>query len=345
VVEQVAEGRPNVHCIVDGGIPGPTLLFEGHTDVVTEGERGQWTVDPFGGEVRDGRLWGRGAADMKGGLVAALLAARAVAAAGPFPGRLMIAALCDEEGMMAGARHFVAGGHLAAVDGIVCCEPEGGEVCACAKGALRLGVELTGTMAHGAMPFMGANPVAAAGRVLTALAELEQELQARFGEHEHLGRVWLTPTVLHAGEPAQMNVIPARATLRLDVRTLPDVVHRELVDTIDTLVRRAAASYGVKVRLEVIDDRPAVDVPVDSHLVRSLCDSHRAITGAAPTMGGVPGATDGTILTSSTGVPSVVYGPGGKWIAHQVDEYVELDDLATHAEVYVEMARRFLGAR
>ena len=343
VVDVVAPGRPNVHCIVDGGRPGPTLLFEGHTDVVTEGDASAWSVDPFAAEVRDGRLFGRGSADMKGGLVAALVAARAVADRGPFPGRLMLAALCDEEGMMAGAKHFVATGRLDGVDGIICCEPEGGEVCACAKGALRLAVDLTGTMAHGAMPFAGANPVAALGPMLMDLAVLQADLQARFGEHEHLGQAWVTPTVVRGGDAGQMNVIPPHATVRLDVRTVPGMVHADLVAEVRERVGRSVATSGVTAEVSVIDDRPVVDVPTDSRLVRSVCDAHHAVSGEPARLGGVPGSTDGTILTSRTGVPSVVYGPGGKWIAHQVDEFVALDDLAAHAEVYVEAALRFCG--
>ncbi|MBA2528423.1 MAG: M20/M25/M40 family metallo-hydrolase, partial [Euzebyales bacterium] len=155
VVEEVAPGRPNVIADIDGGRPGPTLLFEGHTDVVTEGNRDQWTVDPFGGEIRDGRLWGRGAADMKGGVAAMLFATAAVTAAGDFPGRIRVAALVDEEGMMLGVKDFVARGHAAGVDAAIVCEPEGGEVCTSAKGAIRLRVDARGRMAHGAMPDHG----------------------------------------------------------------------------------------------------------------------------------------------------------------------------------------------
>ena len=128
-IDPVAPGRPNVYAVVEGGRPGPTLMFEGHTDVVTEGDRDAWSVDPFRGEIRDGRLYGRGSADMKSGLIASMFAARAVADEGPFPGRILLAALVDEEGMMAGARHFVSTGRADGVDAAICCEPEEGEVC------------------------------------------------------------------------------------------------------------------------------------------------------------------------------------------------------------------------
>ncbi len=342
VRDEVAPGRPNVHCIVDGGLPGPTLMFEGHTDVVTEGDVARWTVDPFAATVVDGRLYGRGSADMKAGLVAALFAARAVADGGPFPGRLVVAALCDEEGMMTGAKHFVAAGRMAGVDGVICCEPEAGEICIVAKGALRLRVDFHGRMAHGAMPFAGINPNGALGRFLVATASLEADLQDRLGEHELLGRAWLTPTVLRAGEPVQMNVMPADASVWLDVRTIPGIDHAALLTEVVAAAVEAGRASGVSAEVELLDDRPVVEVAPDAPLVRAVWDAHASVLGREPRLGGVPGATDGTVLTSRTGVPSVVYGPGGKWIAHQADEFVELDDIARHAEVYVDTAHRFL---
>src|SRR5215204_5150095 len=116
-VSAPALGRPNVEAVVEGGGgPGPTLLFEGHTDVVTEGSTDEWTVDPFGGEIRDGRLYGRGSADMKSGVAAMLYGARALQLAGPFPGRIVVAALADEEGLMIGVHDYVASGQASGVN-------------------------------------------------------------------------------------------------------------------------------------------------------------------------------------------------------------------------------------
>jgi succinyl-diaminopimelate desuccinylase len=342
-MDPVAPGRPNVYAVVEGGRPGPTLMFEGHTDVVTEGDPDAWTSDPFGAEIRDGRLYGRGSADMKSGLVAALFATRAVADEGPFPGRIVLAALVDEEGMMAGARHFVSTGRAAGIDAAICCEPEDGEVCNVSKGALRLRVDFTGAMAHGAMPFQGRNPNPVLAGFLGRLAGAELDLQVRHPAHPLLGQVHLTPTVLRAGQPAQMNVIPADASAWLDVRTIPDVDHEGVVAMVGDLAREAGLEAGVDASVEVIDDRPAVSTPETSPVVRALCDAHTAVTGQAARFGGVPGATDGTVLTARTGMPTVVYGPGGKWIAHQVDEFVEVSAIVDAAEVYREAALRFLS--
>jgi succinyl-diaminopimelate desuccinylase len=150
--------------------------------------------------------------------------------------------------------------------------------------------------------------------------------------------------VLRSGDAVQMNVMPADASAWLDLRTIPSVNHDVLIARIHALAVAAGDSIGVQANVHVIDDRPAVFTSESSLLVRSVRDAHCAILGEAARLGGVPGSTDGTVLTSRTGMPTVVYGPGGKWIAHQVDEFVSLTDIERHAEVYVEAALRFLYA-
>ncbi|WP_308163883.1 M20 family metallopeptidase [Nonomuraea sediminis] len=338
VFYEAAPGRPNVVAVVEGGLPGPTLMFEGHTDVVTEGDLSEWTVDPFGGEIRDGKLWGRGSADMKSGLAATLYATRALQLAGPFPGRIKVCALADEEGLMIGAHHFVESGLAADVDGAIVAEPEAGEICAVAKGALRLRVDFTGKMAHGAMPQHGRNPIQAVGSLLVALRTYQEELQKRFPAHEHLGEVYVTPTVARAGTEEQVNVIPAVASVFIDVRTITGVSHDEVAARVLDL----AGYEGISAEVTVLVDRPPVDVPVSDPLIVALAGAHEAVTGAPAVYGGVPGSTDGTVLTHWGGIPSVVYGPGGKWIAHQADEFVEVEEIVRCTRVFAEAARRFL---
>ncbi len=344
-VDEVASGRPNVVGVITGNAPGRTLMFEGHTDVVTPGDAESWSFPPFSGDIVDGRLRGRGSADMKGGVAAMIHAARAVQLGG-FDGRIIVAALADEEGMMLGAKHF-AGSELArsGIDGVIVCEPEGGEVCAVAKGAIRLRIDLQGVMAHGAMPTKGRNPLPATGSLLMGLAELERQVAESVGTHAHLGDFYLTPTVLAAGDPGQLNVIPASASVFVDVRTIPAVGHPGLLHLITRLTEQIAADAGLTAVVTVIDDRPPVDTPEDAPVVRALLAAHEQVTGNAAVLGGVPGTTDGTILTRDAGLSTVVYGPGGKWIAHSRDEYVEVDDILTCTAVYACAARILLAVR
>lgn len=343
LVEQVAPGRPNAIIRVDGGLPGRTLLFEGHTDVVTEGDPADWAFDPFGGDLIDGRILGRGSADMKGGVAAMMFATRAVELAGPFPGTIVLAILCDEEEMMIGVHDFVEKGHAAGVDGAIVCEPEAGEICTVQKGAIRLRVDIVGTMAHGAMPHQARNPIVAATDYADRVRAIEVDLQESIGQHPHLGWTYLTPTHVAAGSLPQLNVIPGTALITFDIRTVPGVDHPDLLERLGAIAADVGAEHEVSFDLTVLVDRPPTETPLDDPVVVAVAAAHEAVTGEAPVYGGVPGSTDGTILWRDAGLPVVVYGPGGKWIAHQKDEFVEVDDLVRHAEVYVEAAFRFLA--
>lgn len=339
----VAPGRQNLIATVSGGRAGPTLAFEGHLDVVTEGDAGGWSFPPFAAEIAEGRLYGRGSADMKSGVAAMIYGVRALQLAGPFPGTVKVCVLVDEEGMMAGAKAAASSGALDGVDGVIVCEPEGDEVCPSAKGALRLRLEITGRMAHGAMPEHGRNPIPALAECVRVIGDLQASLQQSHASHHQLGTTWLTPTVASAGEPAQMNVIPARALLYVDARTIPGVDHAGLVRELGERVLAVGEAAGVRVTLEVIDDRPPVDTPPSHPVVEAVLRAHEQVTGRRASLGGVPGTTDGTILARDAGLATVVYGPGGKWIAHQVNEYVETAEITRYARTYAEAARIFLN--
>jgi succinyl-diaminopimelate desuccinylase len=347
--EEVAPGRPNIVAELPGALgAGSLLLFEGHTDVVTPGDPMAWSYDPFGATIVAGRMYGRGTADMKSGVAAMLFAARAIQSAGaPFAGRIRLLVPVDEEGLMLGVKALVAAGHAAGAAGAIICEPEEREVCVAQKGALRLRLVSYGRVAHGAMPEEGVNALAGMVRLLAQLMDLETELQARHGQHPLLGKPYVTPTVARApvsGEASQINVLPDCCDAFLDIRTVPAIDHAGLIDTVRRLMNQVSAAYPHhRFELETIDDRPATEIDVAHPLVRSLVGAHRAVYGAEPAFGGVPGSTDGTILTRDAGVPVVVYGPGDKRIPHQPDEFVDLGEVERAAQVYVRAALDFLS--
>jgi succinyl-diaminopimelate desuccinylase len=339
---EVVPGRPNIVADLRGG-DGPVLVFEGHMDVVTPGDPAAWNVDPFGGLIEDGKLHGRGAADMKGGLVAMLFAARAIQLAGVgLPGALRLAVLSDEEGMMQGARAFVEQGYLDGVSAAIICEPEGGRVCIAQKGALRIAVGFEGVMAHGCMPDEGANPLMALGEAIVTLRALESEIQAEREPHPLLGSFHLTPTVACGGLPEQANVIPSQASLYLDVRTGPEHDHAEVVERIGRACRDAACNVdGVCLTLNVVDDRPATETPQHDPVVAAAIQAHEQVFGCRPPLGGVPGSTDGTIFWMARRTPLVTWGPGDTTIPHQTNEFVHLDEVCGYARAYAAAALRY----
>ncbi|WP_411841521.1 M20 family metallopeptidase [Rubrobacter xylanophilus] len=341
-VEEVSPGRPNVWAVWEGPLPGPTLLFEAHTDVVTAGREEDWEYPPFGAAVEDGRLYGRGACDTKGNLAAAVLAVRAIKESGvPFPGRLILCHPVDEEGMMSGIKHFIRRGHAEGVDAAIICEPEENQLCVSQKGALRVEVRVRGRMAHGAMPQSGVNPVTRAARFVVAVEELEREERARLGEDPLLGAPSLTPTILRgpeAGDP-QLNVVPSSTYVALDIRTVPGQDHAELVGRLEAILSRLRSEDAdFDAELRVIEERPPTETPPDEPLVRAMAAACRRLTGREPRYNGVPGATDGTFLHAWADIPVVVTGAGLREIPHHADEWVDLDELYETCRLYAASA-------
>jgi succinyl-diaminopimelate desuccinylase len=347
LVEEVQPGRQNLSLTLDSGRPGPCLLLEGHTDVVSEGERSRWSVDPFGGELKEGRIYGRGACDMKAGVAVNLVVAKALQRAG-FSGRLRLALVCDEENMMIGIKDFIRRGHADDVDAALVSEPEENQLCLSMKGALRAVVRVHGRMAHGAMPRTGINPNTRLARIILAFEEYERREIERCGEDEFLGYPSVTFTVLQsppAGEPAQLNVMPGQAMAYLDIRTTPcqdhPTVRRELEGILAELAR---ADPDFQAKIEFFEDRPVVSVERDEPIVTAAAQAYRDLTGREPRYNGVPGATDGTFLRAWKGVPCLVNGPGPRHLPHQVDEYVEVEELWEAARVYTVTAFRYLSS-
>jgi succinyl-diaminopimelate desuccinylase len=343
--EEVAPGRPNVIGDWIGQATGPVLILEGHSDVVTEGDASAWTVPPFGGVVADGRLYGRGAADMKGGVAAAVASVRAIRDAGvTLPGRIRVAVVADEEGMMLGIKGFIRSGWARDACGAIICEPEGNDPCLVQKGALRVVVRFRGKMAHGAMPRSGVNPIPPAAAFVQRLQTLQAEYTARHGRHPLLGEPTLTPTILRAGEPAQFNVIHDSALVGIDVRTIPGQTHEEICRDLAAAAADAVGSVpGCQSEVEVIEERPWTETPRDAPIVQAVERACRRARGQPPRHRGVPGATDGTFLHTWGRVPIVTIGPGDVMMPHQVDEFVRVADLGEACRIFAASACYCLG--
>lgn len=346
-VQEAAPNRPNVVADWDSGRPGRGLILEGHTDVVTEGHHAAWTYPPFDAVVADGRIYGRGAADMKGGLAAAVCALDAVRRSAPsLPGRVRLAALADEEGMMLGIKAFIRAGLAEGFDAAIVCEPQENQICLHQKGALRVLATFSGKMAHGAMPYAGINPIPWAARFVLGLAEEEARQQRAHGSHRFLGLPHITPTTVRApaaGEP-QFNVIAGEAQVTVDVRTVPGQDHAEVLTGLEAVAERVRSEDpSAQIALEVVEDRPWTETPADDPIVRAVERAHRTALGAEPRYNGVPATTDGTFLCAWAGIPIVTIGPGGREIPHQADEYVEIAELTEAARLYAAAIVYFLG--
>jgi succinyl-diaminopimelate desuccinylase len=359
--EFAAPGRPNVIALwrADGGrrteddrpsstVSRPTLMFEGHTDVVTEGNPDDWTDPPFSAAIRAGRIYGRGANDMKAGLACALMAAKAIAQSGVrLNGAILIGALCDEEGGMIGVKHFVENGWADRVTAAIICEPEENHLCLAQKGVMWVRAVIRGVMAHGAMPLTGVNTAYPMARFLSLAHSLEERETALHGRHEFLGQPSITPTIVlspvrGAGEP-QNNVMPGATECVLDCRLIPgqdpDAIARQLKTM---LAAATAVDSRLAYEMDVIEVRHPTKTERAEPVAAALASAYTDLTGDAPVYGGVPGSTDGTILNARKGIPIVTCGPGDIHIPHHVDEWVSIEEIRQAARMYVLAALRYL---
>lgn len=362
--EFVVPGRPNViaaystrpgFSIDDLRLPpSPSdaarrvLMFEGHTDVVTEGDPAQWTDPPFSATLRDGRIYGRGANDMKAGLCCALAAIQAIVRSGvELDGDIVLGAVCDEESGMIGIKHFVERGWADRVTACIVCEPEENHLCIAQKGVMWLRCVIRGVMSHGAMPLTGVNAMYPMARFLTMVHALEEREIARHGRHEFLGQPSITPTIVMSpprgeGEP-QHNVMPAAAECILDVRLIPGQDADDIARRVEQMLAASVAPDDrLRYTMQVIEVRHPTHTERDHPVVQSLASAYRDLTGSAPTYGGVPGSTDGTILNARKGIPIVTCGPGDIHIPHHVDEWVSVEEIKLAARMYVLAALRYL---
>lgn len=360
--DEVAPERPNVIITVAFGPGNRALMFEGHTDVVTPGDISTWTYDPFGAEITGNRMYGRGTNDTKGNLAAMLIAMAALKRSGvKIKGKLIGGVLCDEEDQMLGVLNFIERGHADTISGAIICEPQDGLICTSQKGALRAQYVIEGRMSHGAMPLAGLNTAPAVARIIAGLHQLEKEAVIRCGKDTDLGWPSFTPTVIQApaaGTP-QLNVMPQTAKIFVDIRTIPSQSHKQIKNALAALAEKAEQQtlshyaeydrrlglerlHNLSITLAILTDRPCTFTPQHDPIVLASDWATRKITGQEPSYGGVPGATDGTFLWSLKNIPIVTMGAGDRQVPHQVDEWVDLDQLFETAQIYALAALHYL---
>ena len=363
--DEVAAGRPNVILTWTSGPGDLTLMFEGHSDVVTPGDRSQWRRDPFGADISGRRMFGRGTNDTKGNLAAMLISMAALRRSGvKLAGTIIGGVLCDEEDQMLGVRDFIKRGHADSITAAIICEPQDGLICTSQKGALRAQFTIRGRMSHGAMPLSGLNTAPAVVELISGLHQLELTAVESPGRDENLGWPSFTPTVIQApaaGAP-QLNVMPGEARVLVDIRTVPDQSHTDIINDLKSLaagieqkVRSDYREYDrvlgldrkhdLGIKVEILTDRPCTLTDRNDSVVRAADWATRQVSDREPTYAGVPGATDGTFLWALKNIPIVTMGAGDRQVPHQVDEWVDLDQLIETAKIYALTALYYLWPR
>jgi acetylornithine deacetylase len=329
-IETVTHGRPNVVGVLEGRAKGRTLMFCGHTDTV--GVTGM--SEPFTPVERDGRLYGRGAQDMKGGVAAMIAAATAIAERGDLAsGRIVVACVVDEEHSSIGADALVKSWRA---DAAVVPEPTDLTIAVGHKGFAWLDITVEGKAAHGSRPADGQDAILRLGRVLGRLEALDRALQAR-PPHPLLGTGSLHASIIEGGH--ELSSYPDRATLQMERRTLPgedaSVALEEVQQILDALALDDTTFRG---SATAVFGRPGYEIGPDQDLPDVLA---AALSGAGgePRVTGASFWTDAAVL-GHAGIPSLLFGPGGAGL-HSTEEYVNVADVILCRDALVELVRRF----
>ena len=340
--------RTNVICRREGSRPGPTVHFNSHIDVVGVGE--DWTVDPFAGLVRDGKVFGRGACDMKGGLAASVIAVEAFLKVYPqFPGAVEISGTVDEEsGGLGGVAYLARQGLFSKprVDHVIIPEPLNKDrICLGHRGAWWAEIETKGIQAHGSMPFLGDCAVRHMGAVIAAFEQklfpaLERKQTEMPVVPEGARRSTMNINSIHGGQTDDYTGLPSPnvpdiCRLTIDRRFLLEEkledVKSEIIAILDELKNsRPRFDYSVRDLLEIIPTMTERDAPV----VKAVADAIRAVFGRDPDYVISPGSYDQKHIARLGHLHDcIAYGPGILDLAHRADEWVGIEDMVESAKV------------
>jgi acetylornithine deacetylase len=316
-------GRPSVIARAAGRHDGRMLLLNAHMDTVG----GENMDAPFEPRIDGERMYGRGAYDMKAGLVAIMLTAAEWARSGA-AGELVVAAVADEEAFSIGSQ---AVAERVAADGAVVAEPTGLDLCIAHKGFAWGVLETAGIAAHGSRPDLGVDAIAAMGPALARLGERAAALQRGPGD-PLLGPPSLHASIIEGGR--EMSTYPERCLVRVERRMLPG----ERVEDVERELHELA---GGAAEARVTFSREPLQTPPEAAIVEAVRRAERA-RGREPALAGAPFWTDAALFAAA-GTPTVVYGPGGEG-AHAAVEWVDLRQLDACLEVLIDVARDFCAA-
>ncbi|MFQ5950615.1 MAG: M20 family metallopeptidase [Candidatus Geothermarchaeales archaeon] len=343
------KGRVNVLAELKGRGEGPTLLFNGHTDVVPEGDATLWSVDPFSGEVKEGWLYGRGSSDMKGALASIATAVEAVVNSDlDLEGSVAFHGVADEEvGGGFGTRYLtrkhmvladlgvVAEGSV--FDGVIALRPA-------VRGVCWIRLETRGKAAHASNPGRGVNAVLSMSKLLLALQDLRLDL----GHHRYLPDPTLSPgTVIKGG--VKTNIIPELCTAEVDARTIPGVSEQMILGEVEKVMEKLKAkdpSFVGKAEI-VISGKPA-EISVHHQVVKVARGAAKMVVGYEPPLRGGSGSNDSSYLIHNAGVPTICgFGPGDHTLsnAHGADEKVSVKELVNFAKIYALMIAGICGGQ
>lgn len=332
--------RANLVAEIKGEKPGKVLIFNGHSDVVAAGDPEDWTHPPFAGVIEDGKLYGRGATDMKAGLTALALAMIEIKEQDLLKaGTIRFIITVGEEIGMYGSKQMTEEGYVDDADAIIVGEPKmgNGKIVTAHKGSVQYEIVSYGRSAHSSMPELGINSIQQIVDFIPVANEKIAEAASK-GKNEKLGRMLNAFTVIDGGD--QINSIPAITKLKGNGRTVPEVDNEMFLDALNASIDEINNQIEGRLELNIMQNNPAVESDFDTDLIQSF----RNVANVEIEPVGMTGATDASNFGRiEKDFDLAIYGPGVMEVAHQVDEYVEIDDYLNFIDLYQKVAQDYLN--
>lgn len=326
-------GRASLVVELPGEQRNGALAFVGHLDTVPVGDPTKWSSPPLAPSIKAGKLVARGAADMKGGLAAMLLALDyLLVSKKALKKSLYFCFTADEENTGAGALAIRQSGLIADAVQMIICEPSGGSIGICEKGAFWIRVSAEGSSCHASRPELGQNAIDA----LIVFMDHAHRVFDYTQTHPLLGRNSLSLTQFEGG--VSTNIVPARADLTLDIRTLPGVSHMDIYERFNEICQAVQQEMSpLSMKVEIINNRPPLETPKTEDLVVYLQACAKKLGMSLPSKG-LYFYTDASQLIPLGDMPFVILGPGDDRQAHSVNEHIELGCIGRFAELYATYA-------
>lgn len=340
LIHEPFRNRPQVVAKCCGTVGHPTLVLNGHLDVVPEGDIEKWTYPPFEGKFVDGLVYGRGSCDMKGGVSAMMIAAKCLKHSGiSLKGNLVLQFVVGEETGDPGTKHLLANKSFCGDWGIVL-EPTNLRVATAEKGVVWFRFTVKGKPAHAGTPEFGVNALDKAMKLVGALKEYNREISSK--RHELLGRAICTITGIQGG--IKENVIPDSCEIVADRRFIPGetipAVENELNSILSKLHKQDPQFLCRMKRMTVFE--PA-ETPANCLVTEVLKDCVEKITGTVGAPYGTRFSTDVRNFINDAMIPAVAWGPGDPSRAHTTDEFIEIDQVVKAAKILILTATKLLA--
>ncbi len=323
--------RPNLIFFSDEDKMGP-LVLHGHMDTVPAGPRENWDYDPFGAEIVDGKIYGRGACDMKGPL-AAIAETLILYAEEKHSRPLVVLNTSDEESGCSGADEVAKSGRLAGVKFGVCAEPTNLDVLVSEKGMFWSRVVAHGQAAHGSRPSEGINAIQLCTKAIDILVNADYP----YKDDPVLGGYSINVGTIQGG--IKINVVPDYCEAQLDMRIVKGQTTEDLLEFMNGLLKEHG--LGDRVTVEYIYGKPVVITPLDAEIVETAITAVESVTHHRPVPYAATFGTDCSVLQPKVGIQNVICGAGSIEQAHQPNEFISLDQLYKSVDVYLHIARSF----